>query len=74
VVGVSALGRGTALAARAGLVTASLAMDNLIAGTGVSSRALNLPSFMDNLLRQVEPIKNQGLFFSPIAGDRKAPT
>src|SRR5580658_8092752 len=34
VVGVSALGRGTPWAARAGYVTASLAMDDLIAGTG----------------------------------------
>jgi uncharacterized protein YbjT (DUF2867 family) len=32
-----------------------------------------MPSFMDNLLRQVAPIKNQGVFFSPIAGDRKLP-
>lgn len=74
VVGVSALGRGTALAANAGLITASLKMDDLIAGTGVSFRALTMPSFMDNLLRQVDAIKNQGMFFSPIAGDRKLPT
>ena len=74
VVGVSALGRGTAVAGNAGLVTASLAMDDLIAATGVNYRALTLPSFMDNLLRQAEAIKNQGLFFSPIAGDRKFPT
>jgi uncharacterized protein YbjT (DUF2867 family) len=40
VVGVSALGRGTAVAGNAGLVTASLAMDDLIASTGVSYRAL----------------------------------
>lgn len=73
-VGVSALGRGTALAGKAGLVTASLAMDDLIASTGVSYRALTMPSFMDNILRQAEPIKNKGMFFSPIAGDRKAPT
>jgi len=39
VVGVSALGRGTPLAGRAGLVTASLAMDDLIAGSGVAYRA-----------------------------------
>jgi uncharacterized protein YbjT (DUF2867 family) len=74
VVGVSALGRGTAMANKAGFVTASLAMDDMIAGTGVSFRALTMPSFMDNLLRQVEPIKNQGVFFSPISGDRKLPT
>ncbi|MBC7977049.1 MAG: NAD(P)H-binding protein [Myxococcales bacterium] len=74
VVGVSALGRGTNVVANAGLVTASLAMDDLIAGSGVSYRALTMPSFMDNTLRQVEAIKNQGMFFSPIAGDRKLPT
>jgi uncharacterized protein YbjT (DUF2867 family) len=60
VVGVSALGRGTAVAGHAGLVTASLAMDDLIASSGVSYRALTMPSFMDNLLRQVESIRNPG--------------
>jgi uncharacterized protein YbjT (DUF2867 family) len=74
VVGVSALGRGTAVAGNAGLVTASLAMDDLITRTGVSYRALTMPSFMDNILRQVEPIKSRGIFFSPISGDRKLPT
>jgi uncharacterized protein YbjT (DUF2867 family) len=74
VVGVSALGRGTPWAANAGLVTASLATDDLIASTGVSYRALTMPSFMDNLLRQVEAIKRQGMFFSPISGDRKLPS
>jgi uncharacterized protein YbjT (DUF2867 family) len=74
VVGVSALGRGTAVAGNAGLVSAALKMDDLIASTGVSYRALTMPSFMDNVLRQVEPIKRQGLFFSPISGDRKLPT
>jgi uncharacterized protein YbjT (DUF2867 family) len=72
VVGVSALGRG--VTDNAGLVSASLAMDDLIASTGASYRALTMPSFMDNILRQLEPIKNQGLFFSPISGDRKLPT
>jgi uncharacterized protein YbjT (DUF2867 family) len=72
VVGVSALGRGWPK--NAGLVSASLAMDDLIASTGVSYRSLTMPSFMDNILRQVEAIKNQGLFFSPISGDRKLPT
>jgi uncharacterized protein YbjT (DUF2867 family) len=73
-VGISALGRRTAVAGNAGLVTASLAMDDLIAGTGVSYRALTMPSFMDNILRQIEPIKRQGVFFSPISGGRKLPT
>lgn len=54
VVGVSALGRGTPMAGEAGLVSGSLAMDDLIASTGVSYRALAMPSFMDNMLRSVE--------------------
>ncbi|TIS97181.1 NAD(P)H-binding protein [Mesorhizobium sp.] len=74
VVAVSALGRGTAMAGKAGHVSASLAMDDLIASTGVSYRALTMPSFMDNILRQVEPIRNQGMFFGPISVDRKLPT
>ena len=74
VVGISALGRGTAVAGNAGYVSASLAMDDLIASTGVSFRALTMPSFMDNILRQIGAIKSQGMFFSPISGDRKLPT
>lgn len=72
VVGISALGRGTTR--NAGFVTASLEMDDLIAGTGVKYRALTMPSFMDNLLRQADSINNRGIFFSPIAGDRKMPS
>jgi uncharacterized protein YbjT (DUF2867 family) len=74
VVGVSALGRGSPWAARAGYTTASLAMDDLIASTGVAYRALTNPSFMDNIARQARAIKNQGMFYSPIDGDRKLPT
>jgi uncharacterized protein YbjT (DUF2867 family) len=74
VVGISALGRGTPAAAHAGIVTASLKMDDLIASTGVSYRAVTNPSFMDNLLRQVELVKNQGMFSLPISGDLKQPS
>lgn len=74
VVGVSALGRGTPWAAHAGFVTGSLAMDDLIAASGVAYRALTNPSFMDNTARQAASILNQGMFFSPIAGGRKLPT
>ncbi len=72
VVGVSALGRGWPR--HAGLVSASLAMDDLIAGTGVSYRALTNPSFMENLINQAGAIKSQGMFFSPLLADRKFPT
>jgi uncharacterized protein YbjT (DUF2867 family) len=74
VVGVSALGRGTPWATHAGLATASLAMDDLIASSGVSYRALTMPSFMDNLLRQLESITKNGVFSLPIDGDRKLPS
>ncbi|MFK4084802.1 NAD(P)H-binding protein [Kribbella sp. NPDC020789] len=73
VVGVSALGRSTAVAGQAGLVTASLAMDDLIASTGVAYRALANPSFMDNVLRQVTSIRDHGVFTDTIDPDRKAP-
>jgi len=73
VVGVSMLGRGTPWAARAGFVTGSLAMDDLIAASGVAYRALTNPYFMEDTARQTESIKNQALFSAPIAGDRKRP-
>ncbi|MFD4629302.1 NAD(P)H-binding protein [Streptomyces sp. NPDC058284] len=73
VVGVSALGRGTPLADRAGLVTASLAMDDLIAGTGVAYRALANPSFYENVLEEAESIRDKGVFTDNTDPDRKAP-
>lgn len=73
VVSISALGRRTPLAMRAGYVTGSLAMDDLIAGTGADIRTLTLPSFMDNIARQATVIREQGAFFLPIDGDRQLP-
>jgi uncharacterized protein YbjT (DUF2867 family) len=71
VVGISALGRG--VNENAGYVSASLAMDDLIAGTGVSYRALTMPSFMDNLLWQAASIRINGVFFGPLSAGLKAP-
>jgi uncharacterized protein YbjT (DUF2867 family) len=73
VVGVSALGRGTAVADRAGLVTAALAMDDLVAGTGVNFRALALPGFMDNVLRDLTEIVEQGVYRTPLRPDLRLP-
>ncbi|MEV6831062.1 NAD(P)H-binding protein [Amycolatopsis sp. NPDC051102] len=73
VVGVSALGRGTPLAGRAGLVTATLAVDDLIAGSGVAYRALACPSFYENLLEEAGSIRERGVFTDTVAADRKAP-
>ncbi|MFF4421024.1 NAD(P)H-binding protein [Streptomyces sp. NPDC001549] len=73
VVGVSALGRGTPQAGRAGLVTASLAMDDLIADSGVAYRALANPSFFENLLEEADSIREKGVFTDTVAADRPAP-
>lgn len=71
VVTISALGCGQQR--YAGYASASNAMEDLIASTGVHFRALTMPSFMDNLIWQVAPMKGKGMFFSPISGDRKLP-
>ncbi|ADB53570.1 NAD(P)H-binding protein [Conexibacter woesei] len=74
VVGISALGRGTPQAARAGHVTATLALDDLIASSGVAYRALTCPSLMHNLLNHVGAIKQQGAFFMAADADLQVPT
>ncbi|MFC3572523.1 NAD(P)H-binding protein [Streptomyces yaanensis] len=61
VVAVSTLGRG--IAKNAGQISASLAMDERIAATGVHYRALCPPFLMENLLGQAEAIRSQGVFF-----------
>lgn len=66
VVGVSALGRGTPWADRAGLVTGSLAMDDLFAGVS-HYRALTNPGFMENTLRSIPAILGEGVLSSAIA-------
>ncbi len=72
VVGVSALGRGTAVASRAGNVTGSLAMDDHFAAA-TNYRALASPTFMDNTLREVPSIIANHTIGTPVAADRKLP-
>lgn len=74
VVGISGLGRNTPVADQAGYVTASLRADDLIAASGVHYRALTMPSFMDNLLRHVALIRDQGVFMLANDDDRRAPS
>lgn len=71
VVTVSALGRG--VIENAGLVSMAWQMDDLIAATGTHLRALTLPTFTDNLLRQVASIRDHGVFFQPVSADRRMP-
>ncbi|MGW5518437.1 NmrA family NAD(P)-binding protein [Nocardia africana] len=72
VVAVSSLGR--ANGRKAGQISAIFAMDALIESSGVHYRSLCPPGFMDNMLRQVDPIRNLGTFFGTISGDFRAPT
>ena len=71
VVGVSALGRGWPKPA--GLVTASIAMDDMIGASGVAYRALACASLTDNVLRQADLIRDQGVFYAPQPGDLELP-
>ncbi|MFI9386398.1 NAD(P)H-binding protein [Kutzneria sp. NPDC052558] len=73
VVGVSALGRGTPVADRAGFVTAALGMDDVIAASGVNFRSLALPGFMDNVLRDLDEIVDHGVYRTPLRPDLKLP-
>lgn len=73
VVSVTALGRGTPWQERAGLVTASIRMDDLLRASGAAVRGLAMPSFMENTLRQAAVIREKGVFFGPIRPDRKLP-
>ncbi|MBD5655104.1 MAG: NmrA family NAD(P)-binding protein, partial [Candidatus Eremiobacteraeota bacterium] len=74
VVGITAIGRGTPWEHRAGLVTASIGMDDMIMATGVAYRGIAMPSFMDNALRQAQAIKDQHMMFGPIEADKKTPS
>ncbi|KAB0676311.1 NAD(P)H-binding protein [Aureimonas leprariae] len=71
VVGISALGRGWP--GEAGHVTATLRMDDMIAETGVAYRALACASLMENILRQVAPIRDQGTFYWPASPNLRLP-
>jgi uncharacterized protein YbjT (DUF2867 family) len=68
VVGVSSAGHGWP--ARAGILSAAFAMDAEIERTGVAYRALSMPFYMENLLRQLGAIREQGAFFLAYSPDR----
>ncbi|MET3985659.1 NmrA family transcriptional regulator [Streptomyces sp. PvR034] len=70
-VGVTSLGHG--YAGGAGLLTAALEMDAMIESAGIAYRALALPFFMENLLRQAPAIR-QGTITMANAADRPLPT
>lgn len=69
VVAVSSLGRG--FTGPAGLLSAAWAMDEVLESSGAAYRSLQPPFFMENLLHQVEPIRDQGTFV--LAADPDTP-
>lgn len=71
VVTVSALGR--QVQGYAGHASASQAMDDLLRATGVDLRALVAPTLMDNLLRDVEGLRTDGVVRAAVQQDRRAP-
>jgi len=66
VVGISSVGRGWPK--DAGNISATLELDDMIAETGVSYRALTCATFMDNVLRQLAAIKTTGVLSGTAAG------
>ncbi|MEJ0011285.1 MAG: NAD(P)H-binding protein [Bauldia sp.] len=73
VVAISALGRGTPWADRAGPVTAALAMSDLVGARATNFRALTLPGFMENMLMQKAAIRDKGMFFLPYQPTLRVP-
>lgn len=48
-------------------------MEDLLRSTGANVRALTMPSFMDNMLWQVNSIKNDGVINFTLPGNLKVP-
>lgn len=67
VVGVSSAGHGWRTPA--GVLSAAFAMDAELSGSGAAYRALSMPFYMENLLRQLDAIRGQGAFHLTCAGD-----
>ncbi|MGC1184830.1 MAG: NAD(P)H-binding protein [Candidatus Dormiibacterota bacterium] len=68
VVGVTSAGHGWSKPA--GLLSAAFAMDAELGRSGAAYRALSMPFFMENLLRNLDAIREQGVFSLPYAPDR----
>jgi uncharacterized protein YbjT (DUF2867 family) len=71
VVTVSGLGRGVAM--NAGPVTAAFAKDDELERAGLDVRALWCPGFMENMLRNLDSLRTEGVFVGPSRPDVKRP-
>lgn len=73
VVAVGNLGRGLPMAGRAGQCTSCIAMEEEFERAVADFRVLRCPGFMENMLMQVRPLREQGMFFYPRRPDLKTP-
>jgi uncharacterized protein YbjT (DUF2867 family) len=71
IVGVSSAGHGWPKPA--GLLSAAFAMDAELERSGAAYRALSMPFYMENLDRNLDAIREQGLLSLPYAADRPLP-
>jgi uncharacterized protein YbjT (DUF2867 family) len=68
VVAVSSAGHGWS--APAGILSAAFAMDAEFEKSGAAYRALSMPFYMENLLRQLDAIRGRGAFFLTAPADQ----
>lgn len=71
IVTVSGVGRGVDV--KAGPVSSSFKKDEAFERSGIDYRALWCPGFMENMLRQLVPLRQQGAFYQCGRGDVKMP-
>lgn len=72
VVGVSSAGHGWPTPA--GVLSAAFAMDAELATSGAAYRALSMPFYMENVLRQLDAVQGQNAFYLTCAGDQPLAT
>jgi len=70
---VTLSGIGRRLEVNAGIVSCSLTKDLELERAGLDVRALWCPGFMENMLRNVDSLRAQGVFFGPRRPDVRAP-
>jgi uncharacterized protein YbjT (DUF2867 family) len=58
---------------KAGAVSASYLVEELLEAAGAATRILHCGTFMENLLHSIQPIKSAGRFSTPVPGGVKAP-
>lgn len=72
VIGVSSAGHGWPKPA--GVLSAAFAMDTELAASGAAYRALSMPFYMENVLRQLDAICGHGAFYLTSEPDFRLPT